>query len=257
MLLALDMGNTNITLGVFKNNELLFESRIATDPAKMADQYAVELLDIFRLYGVDANGFGGAILSSVVPPLDHTIQNAVRKAIGLMAMQVGPGTRTGMNILIDNPATLGADLLVGAVAAVKKYGAPCLIWDLGTATKVTVVDKNGAFRGGAIMPGISSSLDSLITKASLLPRIRLQAPEKVVGTNTNDCMESGIVFGTAAMIEGMTARIEEELGYPVTVVGTGGLGRVVFVHCRRDIQMDDTLLLDGLRIIYEKNRKNT
>ena len=218
-------------------------------------QYAVELLDIFRLYGVDPAGFEGAILSSVVPPLDQTLHGAVRKVTGVLAMQVGPGTRTGMNILIDNPATLGADLLVGAVAAVKKYGAPCLIWDLGTASKVSVVDKTGAFRGGAIMPGISSSLDSLITKASLLPRIRLQAPEKVVGSNTNDCMESGIVFGTAAMIEGMTARIEEELGYPVTVVGTGGLGRVVFVHCRREIRRDDTLLLEGLRIIYEKNRK--
>lgn len=219
MLLTLDMGNTNITLGVFKNTELLFESRIATDRSKMEDQYAVELLDIFRLYGVDPAGFEGAILSSVVPPLDQTLHGAVRKVTGVLAMQVGPGTRTGMNILIDNPATLGADLLVGAVAAVKKYGAPCLIWDLGTASKVSVVDKTGAFRGGAIMPGISSSLDSLITKASLLPRIRLQAPEKVVGSNTNDCMESGIVFGTAAMIEGMTARIEEELGYPVTVVG--------------------------------------
>ncbi len=255
MLLTLDMGNTNITLGVFKNTELLFESRIATDRSKMEDQYAVELLDIFRLYGVDPAGFEGAILSSVVPPLDQTLHGAVRKVTGVLAMQVGPGTRTGINILIDNPATLGADLLVGAVAAVKKYGAPCLIWDLGTASKVSVVDKTGAFRGGAIMPGISSSLDSLITKASLLPRIRLQAPEKVVGSNTNDCMESGIVFGTAAMIEGMTARIEEELGYPVTVGGPGGLGRVVFVHCRREIRRDDTLLLEGLRIIYEKNRK--
>lgn len=146
MLLTLDMGNTNITLGVFQNTELLFESRIATDPSKMEDQYAVELLDIFRLYGVDAGSFEGAILSSVVPPLDQTLHGAVRKATGVMAMQVGPGTRTGMNILIDNPATLGADLLVGAVAAVKKYGAPCLIWDLGTATKVSVVDKSGAFR---------------------------------------------------------------------------------------------------------------
>ncbi len=134
MLLTLDMGNTNITLGVFKNTELLFESRIATDRSKMEDQYAVELLDIFRLYGVDPAGFEGAILSSVVPPLDQTLHGAVRKVTGVLAMQVGPGTRTGMNILIDNPATLGADLLVGAVAAVKKYGAPCLIWDLGTAS---------------------------------------------------------------------------------------------------------------------------
>ena len=255
MLLALDMGNTNITIGVFEGTRLMLESRVATDRTKMEDQYAIDLMDILRLYGINTHDFEGAIISSVVPPLEHAIRGAVKKVTGVTPLMVGPGTKTGVNIRIDNPAQLGPDLLVGAVAAVARFGAPCVIWDLGTATTVSVVDKTGAFRGGAIMPGISSSLDSLITKASLLPRIRLQAPEKVVGSNTNDCMESGIVFGTAAMIEGMTARIEEELGYPVTVVGTGGLGRVVFVHCRREIRRDDTLLLEGLRIIYEKNRK--
>lgn len=257
MLLTLDMGNTNITIGVYQGTDLLFESRIATDRSKMEDQYAVELLNIFQLYGVDFGSFEGAIISSVVPPLDTAIRGAVRKVAGVLPMMVGPGTKTGMNIRIDNPAQLGADLLVGAVAAVAKYGAPCMIWDLGTATKVSVVDRSGAFRGGAIMPGVGSSLDSLINKASLLPRIRLDAPEKVVGSNTIDCMQSGVVFGTASMVEGMSARIQEELGYSLRVIGTGGLGHQVFPQCRMEIIEDGTLLLEGLRLIYEKNRKNT
>ncbi len=257
MLLALDMGNTNITIGVFQGSDLLFESRIATDHSKMEDQYAVELLSIFRLYGVDSGRFEGAVISSVVPPLDTAIRSAVRKVTGVLPMTIGPGTKTGINIRIDNPAQLGADLLVGAVAAVAKYGAPCMIWDLGTATKVSVVDQSGAFRGGAIMPGVGSSLDSLTNKASLLPRIRLDAPPKVIGSNTIDCMQSGVVFGTASMVEGMSARIQEELGYPVKIIGTGGLGHQVFPQCRIHIIEDGSLLLEGLRLIYEKNRKTS
>ena len=140
MLLTLDMGNTNITIGVFDGDRLVLESRVATDPIKMEDQYAVELLDILRLYGVNAGDIDGSIISSVVPPLDHAIRRAVKKVTGAAPLIVGPGTRTGINIRIDNPAQLGADLLVGAVAAVAKYGTPCIIWDLGTATTVSVID---------------------------------------------------------------------------------------------------------------------
>ena len=255
MLLALDMGNTNITIGVFEGKKLLFESRVATDRAKMEDQYAVELRDIFSLYQVDAHCFEGAILGSVVPPLDNAIRRAVKKVSGVDPLVVGPGTKTGIDIRIDNPAQLGADLLVGAVAAVARYGPPCAIWDLGTATKVSVVDAAGAYRGGAIMPGIGVSMDALVARASLLPSIRLEAPPKAIGTNTIHCMQSGAVLGTAAMREGMTARIEEELGYPVKAVATGGFGREVAEHCRLPLQYDGHLLLEGLRIIYEKNKK--
>ncbi|HBT65125.1 MAG TPA: pantothenate kinase, partial [Ruminococcaceae bacterium] len=153
MLLTLDMGNTNIKIGVFKDDKLLLDSRIATDRFKMEDQYAVELLDILKLYGVDTKGFEGAIISSVVPPLTSVIRRAVEKITGVTSLVVGPGTKTGINIRIDNPAQLGADLLVGAVAAVEQYGTPCVIWDLGTATTVSVVDRDGHFRGGAIMAG--------------------------------------------------------------------------------------------------------
>ena len=255
MLLALDMGNTTITSGVFEGTRLMLESRVATDRTKMEDQYAIDLMDILRLYGINTHDFEGAIISSVVPPLEHAIRGAVKKVTGVTPLMVGPGTKTGVNIRIDNPAQLGPDLLVGAVAAVARYGPPCAVWDLGTATKVSVVDAAGAYRGGAIMPGVGVSMDALVARASLLPSIRLEAPPKAVGTNTIHCMQSGAVFGTAAMLEGMTARIEEELGYPVKAVATGGFGREVAEHCRRPLQYDGDLLLEGLRLIYEKNKR--
>lgn len=255
MLLALDMGNTNITIGVFNGKQMIFESRVATDRTKMEDQYAVELMDIFRLYHVDCHQFEGAIISSVVPPLDTAIRRAVKKVTGVTPLIVGPGTKTGVDIRIDNPAQLGPDLLVGAVAAVSRYGYPCIIWDLGTATTVSVVDKDGKFLGGAIMPGIGTSLESLIDKASLLPRISIEAPAHVIGPNTTECMQSGAVYGTAAMMEGMCDRIEQELGGPAAVIATGGLGREIAPHCRRSVVYDDDLLLEGLRLIYEKNKK--
>ena len=254
MLLTVDMGNTNITLGVFCERELLFESRIATDHAKTADQYAVELQSVLRLNEVDLRDFDGAIISSVVPALDHSLSDAVKRVTGVTPLMVGPGIKTGINIRIDNPAQLGADLLTGAVAAVTKYGAPCIIWDLGTATTVSVVDASGAFRGGAIMPGVRTSYNSLSANASLLPRISLEAPSHVIGPNTVDCMRSGAVFGNAAMMDGMNQRIWEELGCDAPVIATGGLSREIVSQCRTPVTYDGTLLLEGLRLIYEKNR---
>ncbi|HHV50418.1 MAG TPA: type III pantothenate kinase [Clostridiales bacterium] len=255
MLLALDMGNTNIKIGVFKNEKVIMESRLATNYNKMEDQYAVEILDILKLYGLDNKGFEGAIISSVVPPLTNTISRAVQKVTGVTPLIVGPGIKTGIDIRIDNPAQLGADLLVGAVAAVAQYGAPCIIWDLGTATTVSVVDSNGHFRGGAIMAGVGVSIDSLVSRASQLPRISLEAPKFVVGTNTVTSMQSGAVYGTASMIDGMCDRIEDELGCKATVVITGGLGSEIAPFCRRKVIYDDNLLLTGLYMIYNKNKK--
>ncbi len=254
MLLTLDLGNTNLTVGVFCDETLVCECRMATDRTRTGDQYAIDLLDLLRLYGIDEHEIDGAIISSVVPGLDKVLSDAVKRVTGVMPLLVGPGIKSGMNIRIDNPAQLGADLLVGAVAAVEKYGAPCIIWDLGTATTVSVVDAEGAFRGGAIMPGVGTSLDSLVTKASLLPRIRVEAPSCVVGTNTIDSMKSGVVFGTAAMVDGMCDRIEQELDTIATVVVTGGLGSEIAAQCHHDTVYDGRLLLDGLRLIYVKNR---
>lgn len=255
MLLVLDMGNTNITIGIFEGKRLLLQSRIATDRTKMEDQYAIELIDLLRLYKLEVTAFSGAILSSVVPPLNHALCAAVQKATGLTPLLVGPGTKTGINIRIDSPATLGADLLVGAVAAVDLVGCPCIVWDLGTATTVSVVDDQGAFRGGAIMPGVTTALDSLTAHTSLLPNISVDAPDSTIGSNTITCLQSGAVFGTAAMIDGMNRRLMDELGYEAPVVITGGLGREIAPQCRSSVQYVSELLLDGLRIIYKKNRK--
>ena len=254
MLLTLDLGNTNLTIGVFNGEELACECRLKTDRSRTGDQYAVELLSILKLHDVDPKAIHGAILSSVVPGLDAVLCTAVQRIIGVEPLMVGPGIKTGMNIRIDNPAQLGADLLVGAVAAVHKYGTPCIVWDLGTATTVSAIDASGAFRGGAIMPGVATSLDSLVSNASLLQRVHIKAPEHAIGTNTSDSMRSGAVLGTASMMEGMCDRIEQELGVKATVVVTGGLGREIAAACRRETVYDDCLLLDGLRLIYEKNR---
>ena len=255
MLLVLDMGNTNITIGVYEGKKLLLQSRIATERTKMEDQYAVELMDLMRLYKLESTAFSGAILASVVPPLNHALIGAVKKAVGVTPLLVGPGTKTGLNIRIDNPSQLGADLLVGAVAAVEAVGYPCIVWDLGTATTVSVVDDKGAFRGGAIMPGIQRGLDALASGTSLLPQISVDAPDKVIGSNTIACLQSGAVYGNAALIDGMNARIVEELGYDAPVVVTGGLGREIAPQCRSKVTYVGELLLDGLRIIYEKNQK--
>ncbi len=254
MLLALDMGNTNITIGVFDDKKLIMESRLSTDYTKMQDQYAIELISICRLNGVNPADIDGAIFSSVVPPLESTIKYAVKKMTGITPIAVGPGIKTGINIRIDNPAQLGADLLVGAVAAADKYPLPCIIWDLGTATTVSVVDENNVFLGGAIIPGVNTAIESLSSRTSLLPRIRMEAPAHAIGKNTIESMQSGAVLGTASTIDGMCERYENELGGKATIIATGGLGRDIIPHCKYDIVYDEHLLLDGLRIIYEKNR---
>ncbi len=255
MLLTLDLGNTNLTVGVFREEELVCEWRLSSDRARTGDQYAIELMSLLHMSGIDPKAVTGAIISSVVPGLDAVLSAAVQRIVGVSPLMVGPGVKTGMNIRIDNPAQLGADLLVGAVAAVHKYGAPCIVWDLGTATTVSAIDRDGAFRGGAIMAGVSTSLNSLISNAALLQGVHIKAPEHAIGTNTGDSLRSGAVLGTAAMMEGMCDRIEQELGASATVVVTGGLGREIAAACRRETVYDSRLLLDGLRLIYNKNCK--
>lgn len=255
MLLTLDVGNTNLTAGVFCGEELVCEFRMATDRTRTGDQYAVDLLAMMKINNLSPSDVHGAIIGSVVPGLDAALCQAVQKVVGKDPLMVGPGIKSGVNIRIDNPAQLGADLLVGGVAATHKYGYPCIVWDLGTATTVSVIDGHGAFRGGAIMAGVGTSLDALSSRASLLPHIRLEAPQKVIGTNSIDSMRSGTMFGTAAMIDGMCDRIEEELGISAKVIVTGGLGEEIAACCRRDLVYDARLLLDGLRLLYERNTK--
>lgn len=255
MILAIDVGNSNIVLGGIDKTNIRFLARLSTDRQKTEDEYAVIMRDVFQMNCVDARDFEGAIISLVVPPLISTLQNAVKAVIGKAPLIVEPGMKTGLNILIDNPAQLGADLVAGAVAAISKYQKPLVIIDMGTATTFSVVDKNSNMLGGFIYPGVRVSHDALISRTSQLPHILLEAPAKVICKNTIDCMQSGLVFGNAAMVDGMLDRIEDELGCKTTVIATGGLARTVVPHCRREIICDDNLLLEGLRIIYEKNVK--
>ena len=256
MLLALDVGNTNITLGVYDGDKLAFISRLATDRSRTPDQYAIEFRQIFDLYNTECNSFSGSAISSVVPELSATISEAVEKITDKKPMILGPGIKTGMNILIDNPAQLGADLLAGCVGAAALYPLPCLVIDLGTASKISVIDKNGAFCGCTITPGIGISLDALSARTSQLPNISLKTPAKAIGKNTIESMQSGTVFGYASMIDGLCEKLEAELGDKVmTTVATGGLAKDLIKSCRREIIFNRELTLYGLKVLYEKNRK--
>lgn len=255
MLLVIDAGNTNITIGIYKNDNLLFVSRLATDRTLTEDQFAININSIFSLNNLKGTGFDGAVISSVVPEITSALENGVKKVTGKKPTVIGPGIKTGLNIRLDSPAELGADLAATAVGALSKYPLPCLILDLGTATKITVLDETGAFLGGAIAPGIKISLNALAMGASQLSQISLKAPKKAIGSNTTECMRSGIVYGTADMLDGICARMEKELSVPVkTIVATGGLCSIV-EHCTHPIVVDENLLLEGLKVIYEKNKK--
>lgn len=255
MLLVIDIGNTNITLGVFEKDERKMTARISTQTDKTGDQYAVELISILNIHKIDIKDLSGCIVSSVVPSISNSLKKACR-LIGIKApMFVGPGVKTGLDIKIDNPAQLGADLVVGAVAAIEKYPLPCIILDLGTATTLSVIDKNGAFLGGTISAGIGISLEALNLRTSQLPGISVETPKSVIGKNSIESMQSGLVIGAACMIDGLIERIESELGQSASIVATGGLAPEVIKNCKREIVINDDLLLDGLKAIYEKNKK--
>ena len=255
MILALDVGNTNIVLGCIEQGEIRNIVRMQTRVGETDAEYAIKLLQLLYISEMNPKGFEGAILSSVVPPVTGPLSQAVKKVTGLDCMVVGPGMKTGLNVRIDDPGTLAGDLLVGGVAALNCYGCPAIVMDLGTANTVTVVDKDGAFRGGAILPGVKLGYAALAAGTSLLPDISITPPKKVIAANTVDCMRSGAVFGTAAILDGMIERMEEELGYPCKLIATGGLASSITPYCRREIICDDDLLLKGLWILWQKNRK--
>lgn len=253
MILAVDVGNTNIVLGFLNGSELVNECRLSTAAEDSAEEYAIKLHSIFEICNIDEKSIEGSVLSSVVPPLNRTISKALMLVTGKKPIVVGPGVKTGLNIKINNPAELGADMVVGAVASIAKYPCPQILFDLGTATTVSVIDKNGGFLGGAILCGVKTALNALASSTAQLPQIEIVAPEKAIGTNTIDSMRSGTVYGTAAMLDGLITRFERELGEKATVIVTGGLGGVIAQHCENDIIVDKHLLIDGLRMIYEKN----
>ena len=252
MILTIDIGNTNITLGGYKQDKLQFVARLATDTSLTADQYAVQLSSILQLHGYMGE-VRDAIIGSVVPTTGNAITGAIKLITGKAPIILGPGVKTGLNIKLDNPAQLGADLAAGAVGALGKYKMPCIIIDMGTATTVSVMDKDGAFVGGVIAAGIRSTLDALTSKTAQLPAINIEAPKSVIGKNTVDSMKSGLVFGAAAMLDGIVDRVLEETGEEATVVATGGLAEMVVKNCKREVIIDNDLLLEGLYKIYKKN----
>ena len=254
MILAVDIGNTNIVVGGFNEDKIEFVERISTDASITELQYIVQFHALMDIYNIKMDQFTGAIISSVVPPLVSTISNAIRKFFNIEPLVVGPGIKTGIHIQMDNPATVGADLIVNAVAGLEKYGYPLIMIDMGTATTISVIDDTKKYVGGTIMPGVKVSLDALVNSTSQLPKIALEAPSRIVGKNTIEGMKSGIVMGQAASMDGMIDRIFDELGYETKIVATGGLASIIIPNCKHDIIIDDELTLNGLKIIYEKNR---
>lgn len=258
MLLAVDIGNTNIVFGCTNDNgEILISERISTNHSATSAEYAVLIKSIFEINNLSMADITDSVMSSVVPSVTGTVKEAVRKLFGIDVMVVGPGVKTGLNIIIDNPAQLGSDQAVDAVAGINQYPVPQIIIDMGTATTVSVIDRNKNYIGGLIIAGMATATSSLTSKTAQLPKINFEAPSKIIGTNTTDCMKSGAVYSNACALDGIIERIEEELGEKCTVIATGGLSELVVPLCRNDIILDGSLLIKGLDIIYRKNKRRS
>lgn len=253
MILAVDIGNTNIVVGGIQGTEILFESRLRTDATKTSDEYSIDLKMLLDIHSVSIDKVEGSIIASVVPQVLNSMKSALLKLTGKNSLVVGPGIKTGLNIKVENPAQTGADLVVGCVAAIREHTAPFIIIDMGTATTMVVVDASGSFIGGCICPGVKISLEALSNRTALLPGLQLDQPKRAIGRNTVDCMRSGIMYGTASMLDGMIERMEEELGYPTTVIATGGIAKFVVPLCKNSIIYDKNLILKGLAYLYQEN----
>ena len=257
MLLAIDIGNTNIVLGGIEGEKTLFTERLSTDTGKTDLEYALLFDTALRIHSVDPASVSGAIIGSVVPPINSVIQAALQKVCSVQALIVGPGIRTGLNIRMEDPASVGADLIAGAVGALASYDPPLIVIDMGTATAIGVLDAAGCYIGGLICPGVSMSQSSLARDASQLPDVSLEKPKRIIGRNTRDSMRSGIIHGCAAMLDGVLDRVEAELGTPAaSVVVTGENAAVIVPNCRRaGITLDEDLVMHGLWCIWRRNRE--
>lgn len=258
MVLTVDVGNTNIVLSAYRNDERVFTARLATQTSKMEDEYAVTMVDILRLYDCTDETFEGAILSTVVPPLMGVLKRAIMRVCHCRVLVVSAGIKTGLNIKLDNPGLVGADLVCGAVAARSRYPMPCIIFDMGTAITISALDKTGAFLGGSILPGVKISLHALAASTAQLPLIDPDGfHDTVIGTNSVDSIRSGVILGNASMMDGMIARYRTILGESASVVATGGMASLIVPHCTTsDIRLDSDLLSDGLYMLYKMNTKS-
>lgn len=255
MLLAIDVGNTNIVAALYDEDGLKRSWRMATDINKASDEYGIMLTQFLLNENVFPDDIDDVMIASVVPNVMHSLNNAVRRYLNCTPMVVGPGIKTGMNIRMDNPRELGADRIVNAVAAINKYTPPLIIVDFGTATTFCTVDKNSNYVGGVIVAGIKISMDALFEKTAKLPKVEIVAPLSTIGKNTVHSIQSGAVFGHAAQTDGIIRRIKREIGEEATVVATGGLAKTISKESEEIDIVDSMLTLDGLKILYDKNKE--
>ena len=255
MILTIDIGNSNIVLGGVRDDEIVFEARLRTEATKTSDQYCVDLKILMEVYGVSNQDIEGTIIASVVPQVLNSMRTAVQKLTGKVPLVVGPGLKTGLNILLENPGQTGADLVVADVAALREHKPPLIVIDMGTATTMSVLDKNGAHIGGCIIPGVKISMDALTDRTALLPGLQLDQPKKAIGRNTIDAMRSGIMLGTACMLDGMVERMEAELGCKTTVIATGGIAKFIVPMCKTPMIYDKDLIIKGLAALYKDNKR--
>ena len=253
MILTIEIGNSTITLGGVEGEDIRFECRINTDRVKTSDTYCIDLKTLFEIYGIELSSIEGVIIASVVPQVLNSVRTAIRKLLGKEPIVVGPGIKTGLDIRLENPGQMGAGLVAADVAALAEYKPPLIIIDMGTATTMTVLDPKGAHLGGCLCPGLKISLDALTAKTSLLPGIQLDSPDRAVGRSTADAMRSGIMFGNAAMLDGMIDRFQAETGWDFTILATGGLAKHIVPLCRHEIHYDRHLIIKGLVKLYREN----
>ena len=255
MILAVDIGNSNLVIGGIQGEEILFEARLRTDATKTSDEYCIDLKMILEVYGVRQEDIEGAIIASVVPQVLNSVKTALKKLALKQILVVGPGLKTGLNIKIENPAQTGADLVVGSVAALREHKPPLIVVDMGTATTMIVLDESGALIGGSISPGVKISMDALTDRTALLPGLQLDQPKRAIGRNTIDCMRSGIMMGAACMLDGMVERMEAELGCKTTVLITGGIAKFIAPMCKTPMIYDKDLIIKGLAALYRDNKR--